>query len=86
MARVLTFAGFLMTADEWDSLDESARLDYLEAFIATSPPRADDWAYESYELSFEPVYESSLEPLFESPYEPIFDTAGSITEFTIPLP
>ena len=54
MARELVFSGFLMSKEDWDALDESARLDYLEAFITTSPPRADDWVYESYELVFEP--------------------------------
>ena len=51
MARELSFSGFLMSAEEWDELDESERFDYLQALIETGPRRADDWAYESYEIS-----------------------------------
>lgn len=53
MARELSFSGFLMSTDEWCELDEGARFDYLQALIETGPTRADDWAYESYELSLD---------------------------------
>ncbi len=53
MARELTFGGFRMSAREWRELDENARLQYLRAFIETSPPRAEGWVYESYELTIE---------------------------------
>ena len=51
MARELSLSGFLMGADEWGELDDSERFDYLQALIETGPQRADEWAYESYELS-----------------------------------
>lgn len=39
-----------MSAEEWRTMEESVRLQYLEVFIETSPPRADEWAYAAYEL------------------------------------
>ena len=42
-----------MSQKEWMALDDSVRLQYLEVFIETSPPRADEWAYASYELSLD---------------------------------
>lgn len=54
MGREPTFAGFRLSAEEWLDMDEGFRLQYLKVFIETSPPRADDWVYESYELSLDP--------------------------------
>ena len=53
MRREMSFAGYYMSQDEWMDLEESVRLQYLQVFIETSPPRADDWAYASYELSMD---------------------------------
>lgn len=53
MARELTLGGFRMTTQEWLDMDEAARLMYIRIVIETSPPRADDWVYETYELSLE---------------------------------
>ena len=53
MHRDMSFAGFRMSRQEWMAMEESCRLQYLQAFIETSPPRADEWAYEAYELSIE---------------------------------
>jgi hypothetical protein len=53
MGREMTLAGFRMSKQEWLELDEHARLQFLQVFIETSPPRADQWVYESYELSID---------------------------------
>lgn len=53
MGLEMTFAGFRMSEQEWLELDEHSRLQYLQVIIETSPPRADEWAYESYEVSIE---------------------------------
>lgn len=50
MHREMSIAGYCMSQKEWRSLDEGVRLQYLQVFIETSPPRADEWAYASYEL------------------------------------
>lgn len=59
MGRDLTLAGFRMSRQEWFAMDERFRLQYVQVVIETSPPRADDWVYESYELSIEPVHAMS---------------------------
>ena len=53
MGRELTFAGFRMSQREWFEMDERSRLQYLQVFVETSPPRADGWVYESYEISID---------------------------------
>jgi hypothetical protein len=50
----MSFAGFRMSRKEWIALGEKTRLQYLRVFIETSPPRADGWVYEAYELSMDP--------------------------------
>ena len=55
MHRDMSFAGYCMSHKEWRSLEESVRLQYLQVFIETSPPRSDGWAYASYELKIENV-------------------------------
>jgi len=49
----VTLGGLCMSRQEWHQLDERFRLEYLRALIETSPPRADEWAYESYEVHLE---------------------------------
>ena len=53
MHRDMSFAGLRMSTQEWRTMEESVRLQYLQVFIETSPPRADEWAYEAYELSLD---------------------------------
>lgn len=51
--REVIIGGLRMSRKEWQELDERFRAQYLQAFVETSPPRADEWAYESYELYIE---------------------------------
>lgn len=53
MHRDMSFAGLRMSTQEWRTMEESVRMQYLQVFIETSPPRADEWAYEAYELSID---------------------------------
>lgn len=55
MVMDMSLAGFRMSRKEWLALGEKTRLQYLRVLIETSPPRADGWAYEAYELSMEPT-------------------------------
>lgn len=49
----MILAGYRISEREWSSMDDNLRLQYLQVFIETSPPRADEWAYATYELTIE---------------------------------
>ncbi len=53
MGRDLSIAGLCLSRKEWINMEESSRLLYLQAFIETSPPGADQGQYEAYELSID---------------------------------
>jgi hypothetical protein len=53
-ANDLVLGGLCMSRQEWDDMDEPARIELLQVLIETSPPHVDDHAYESYELAITP--------------------------------
>jgi hypothetical protein len=53
MGRDVTLAGLRLTADEWDALDEGARLELLCALAAPMSLDDADDDYDAYELTVE---------------------------------
>jgi hypothetical protein len=50
MVREITLAGYQLTGDEWQALDERSRLQLLRALLEGAGYVPDDEPYESYEL------------------------------------
>lgn len=53
MVGDVMLAGFRLTREEWDGLDDESKKLLLHICSETSPPRVDDTPYEQFELQRE---------------------------------
>jgi len=53
MVGDVMLAGFRLTREEWEGLDDDSRKLLLTICAETSPPRADDTPYEQYVIEHE---------------------------------